>query len=141
MYIPVGMHPTHLNDECRRQFKLQHPDWPYMTPEQLRTTQQTFKRAFMTLAISQRVIANSSAVRVRTMKPLTQAQIDAIKPRLVRDGIPVRFQEHGQTCNIETGQKQAKGINVIHQLVYWNFTKEVAREIAGLTGTKPIFSE
>ena len=75
------------------------------------------------------------------MIPLTQEQIDQIKPQLVRNGIPVRFQDAGQTCNIETGAKQRKGINVIHQLVYWNFTKEVAKQIAEWTQTKPIFSE
>lgn len=77
------------------------------------------------------------------MTPLTQEQIDVIKPKLVKssEGIPVRFQENGQTCNVETGKKQTKGINVIHQLVYWNFTKEVALEVAKLTGTKAVFSE
>ena len=77
------------------------------------------------------------------MTALTQEQIDVIKPKLVRssEATPVRFQENGQTCNIETGAKQPKGINVIHQLVYWNFTKEVAKEVALLTGTKPVFSE
>jgi Flp pilus assembly protein TadG len=78
---------------------------------------------------------------MNNMKPLTQEQIDQIRPKLIKDGIPVRFQENGQTCNIETGAKQPKGINVMYQLVYWNFTKEVAKEIAKLTGTKLIFSE
>lgn len=77
------------------------------------------------------------------MTPLTQEQIDTIKPKLVpsKEATPVRFQFNGQTCNIESGQMQRKGINVIHQLVYWNFTKEVAKEVAGMTGTKAIFSE
>jgi hypothetical protein len=77
------------------------------------------------------------------MTSLTQEQIDKIKPRLVpfKDGVPVRFFFNGQTCNIETGAKQRKGINVIHQFIYWNFTKEVAKEIAEMTGTKPVFSE
>ena len=77
------------------------------------------------------------------MTPLTQEQIDKIKPKLVpsQQATPVRFQFSGQTCNIESGQMQRKGINVIHQLVYWNFTKEVAKEVAEMTGTKAVFSE
>ena len=75
------------------------------------------------------------------MKPLTTAEIALFRSKLVKNGVPVRFQENGQTCNLETGEKQPKGINVIHQLVYWNFTKEDAKTIAELTGTKPVFSE
>ena len=73
------------------------------------------------------------------MTKLTQEQIDAL--RLVPNGTPVRFQENGQTCNISTGEKLPKGVNVMYQQVYWRFTRETALEIAKLTGTKAVFSE
>jgi hypothetical protein len=75
------------------------------------------------------------------MIPLTKEQQKRIKPLLIPNGVPVRFQEDGQTCDIVTGQKQKKGITVIYQLVYWHFTKELAKEIAKLTGTKAVFDE
>lgn len=75
------------------------------------------------------------------MRALTAEEISAIKPKLVRNGVPVRFMHEGCACNIETGAKQPKGINVIYQWHWWNFTREVAKEVAQLTGTKPIFSE
>lgn len=75
------------------------------------------------------------------MTPLTKKQILHFAKRLTREGTPVRFQEGGQTVNIVTGEKQPKGINVIHQLTYWNFDRETAREIAKATGTKAVFSK
>lgn len=60
---------------------------------------------------------------------------------MVKNGHPVRFMHEGCSVNIETGIKCARGCNVIHQLVYWNFTKETAKKIATLTETKTVFDK
>ncbi len=75
---------------------------------------------------------------------LTHDKVLHYKALQVRTGAtPVRFHFHGQALSVETGQLQPKGINVIHQRVYWNFTKDVAKEIAKELGpdVKPVFSE
>jgi hypothetical protein len=76
------------------------------------------------------------------MTILTREQIESIKSRMVPmgEGIPVRFLEDGCAVSISTGDKCRKGSNVIHHPVYWTFTKELAQEIASLTGTKPVWS-
>lgn len=76
------------------------------------------------------------------MTILTQEQTDLIKSRMVPmgEGVPVRFLEDGCAVSISTGQKCRKGSNVIHHPVYWTFTKELAKEIAAMTGTKPVWS-
>ena len=75
------------------------------------------------------------------MKTLTKKQIDEYSKRLVENGIPTRFMEGGQACNIITGDKSRKGTNVINQKAYWNLPKELALEIAEVTGTKAVFSD
>ena len=75
------------------------------------------------------------------MKTLNKQQIDHFVSKMTDKGIPVRFQANGQTVNVITGDKQPKGINIIHQQVYWNFDRETAKEIAKLTDTKAIFSK
>lgn len=75
------------------------------------------------------------------MRALTPEEIAEIKLEMVQKGRPVRFQDGGQTISITTGEKQPKGINVIHQIHYWNFTEETSKKIAALTGTKPVFSD
>lgn len=72
---------------------------------------------------------------------LTDQQIGELRDELVPDGVPVRFQIDGQTVNIFTGERQPKGINVIHQLHYWHFTRPTAEKIAQWLGAKAIFSE
>lgn len=72
---------------------------------------------------------------------LTEAQIAEVKSEMVKNGTPVRFQINGQTLNLTTGELQPRGINVLYQLVYWNFTKETAKKIAGWTNSKPVFSD
>ena len=39
------------------------------------------------------------------------------------------------------GNLQPKGINVIHQNFYWNFTRATAKKIAAALNVKAIFSE
>lgn len=75
------------------------------------------------------------------MKTLNKQQIDHFTSKMINNGNPVRFQDNGQAVNVITGDKQPKGINIIHQHVYWNFDKKTAKEIAKITGTKAIFSE
>jgi hypothetical protein len=72
---------------------------------------------------------------------LTPAQIDEVKKELVKDGHPVRFLYNGQALNIETGEVCSKGCNIFYQIVYWNFTKETAKKIAGWLGVKAVFDE
>lgn len=75
------------------------------------------------------------------MVKLTEEQIKEVQNEQVQDGVPVRFQINGQTLNIVTGDLQARGINVMYQIVYWNFTKETSQKIANWLGAKAIFSE
>jgi hypothetical protein len=76
------------------------------------------------------------------MTTMTPEQVQEVKNEMVPQGIPVRFQIDGATvANLTTGQMHRKGINVIHQTVYWSFTKETAKKIAGWIGAKPIFVE
>jgi hypothetical protein len=74
---------------------------------------------------------------------LSPQDIEYFKWRMVPDGTPVRFLYRGQCLNILTGALQKKGINVIFQRHYWNFTKETAKEIALRLGrdVQPVFSE
>jgi len=72
---------------------------------------------------------------------LTPEQIDEIRAEMVPNGTPVRFQIGGQTLDISTGRLQPKGINVIHQIHYWKFTKDTSEKIAKWVGAKPIYSD
>lgn len=72
---------------------------------------------------------------------LKEDQIAEVKKEMVQMGVPVRFQVDGQTVNLTTGERQQRGINVIHQVVYWNFTRETANKIAGWIGAKAVFSD
>lgn len=72
---------------------------------------------------------------------LTPKQIAEIKSEMIPSGTPVRFQVAGQTLDICTGQLQKKGINVIHQIHYWCFSKETSLKIANWLSASPIFSE
>ncbi len=66
---------------------------------------------------------------------LSGEQILRFQFQMVAKGTPVRFLYRGQCLNIVTGDLQAKGINVIHQWHYWNFTAATAREIVEALGT------
>lgn len=74
---------------------------------------------------------------------LTDAEIEEITKEMVpfTEGVPVRFMHEGRNFNVTTGHLQKKGINVIHQTFYWRFTRETAKKIAELTGTKADFSK
>jgi hypothetical protein len=65
---------------------------------------------------------------------LNSEQIQIFKAQMVDRGTPVRFLYRGQCLDIATGELQAKGINVIHQLHYWNFTAATALAIAKALG-------
>jgi hypothetical protein len=70
---------------------------------------------------------------------LSKEQIEKYKKKMVKNGTPARFLYNGQNLNIVTGETLKKGINVMHQLVYWNFDKATAKEIAKELGVKVEF--
>lgn len=71
---------------------------------------------------------------------LTDEQVAEVKAEMVPNGVPVRFQIDGRTVqNLRTLLLHDKGINVIHQTVYWCFTRDTARKIAGWIGANPVF--
>jgi hypothetical protein len=74
---------------------------------------------------------------------LTPEDVMYFKGLMVSHGIPVRFLYRGQCLNILTGELQKKGINVIFQRHYWNFTRETAKEIVLRLGqdVRAVFSE
>lgn len=72
---------------------------------------------------------------------LNENQIAHFKAALVNPGVPVRFLHNGGALNIMTGHVQPRGINVIYQRVYWNFSRETALEIAKLLNVRAVFSE
>lgn len=72
---------------------------------------------------------------------LTPEQVKEIQGEMVRDGVPVRFMKGGESMDIVTGKTTPKGTNVMYQMVYWNFTKDTAKKIAGWLGVKPVFSK
>jgi hypothetical protein len=57
------------------------------------------------------------------------------------EATPVRFLKNGRCLILESGELMKAGINVIHQQVYWNFTRETAKKIATWLDCKPVFSE
>lgn len=67
---------------------------------------------------------------------LSPEQIAEIRDELVPNGTPVRFQIGGQTLDICTGRLQRKGINVIHQIHYWKFSKNTSEKISQWLGGK-----
>ena len=73
----------------------------------------------------------------------TSGQIEALRGEMVPcpQATPVRFQYNGQTLFLLSGNLQPKGINVIHQNFYWNFTRATAEKIAAALNVKAIFSE
>ncbi len=73
------------------------------------------------------------------MRALSKEEKDRLASELVSKGEPVRFLSGGCACDISTGHICKKGTNVINQPVYWRFSKELALEIANLTGTKAVF--
>jgi len=72
---------------------------------------------------------------------LTRAQIEEVKAEQVSNGVPVRFMRGGEAINIVTGEGSGKGVNIMHQRVYWNFTKETSQKIARLLGARAVFSK
>lgn len=72
---------------------------------------------------------------------LNQEQIDELRTELVNDGVPVRFLYNGQALDIISGELSPKGSNVMHHPVYWKFTMDTAKKIAGWLGVKAVFSE
>ena len=74
-------------------------------------------------------------------KKLTKKQEAEVIREMVKVGVPVRFMIGGQVLNILTGELQPKGGNVMHNWVFWNFTKETSKKIAKWLGAKPVFSK
>lgn len=72
---------------------------------------------------------------------LTPDQVKEVKAEMVKNGVPVRFMKNGASLNIVTGETTSKGANIMYQVVYWNFTRETAKKIAGWLGVRTEFSE
>lgn len=72
---------------------------------------------------------------------LNPKQVEEVKAEMVKNGVPVRFMYNGQNLDINTGELLSKGINVIHQVVYWNFTKETAKKIEKMLNVKAVWSD
>jgi len=47
-----------------------------------------------------------------------------------------RFLYKGRNLSIISGELQKAGINVMHQVCYWNFTEDTAREILAVLRAK-----
>lgn len=78
------------------------------------------------------------------MKHLTPEQIAEIRSEMVTltGGVPVRFLVNGCcVSNLETGETSSRGSNVIYHQVYWGFTRETSKKIAGWLGANAVFSE
>lgn len=75
------------------------------------------------------------------MPALNEEQVQEARSEMIRDGVPVRFLLDGRNLDIITGDLQPKGTNVIHQIVYWNFSRETSKKIAAWLGCTVIFSE
>ncbi len=86
-------------------------------------------------------IGEAGVFKIASIFMLTPEQVIIVKKQMVQNGVPVRFQINGQTMNISTGELQPKGINIINQLVYWNFSKDTSKQIAEWLYCKAVFSE
>ncbi len=53
----------------------------------------------------------------------------------------VRFLVDGCNLQIGTGYLSPRGVNVLHQTCYWNFSEETSRKIAEWLGAKAVFSD
>ncbi len=74
---------------------------------------------------------------------LTLEQVERFSALSVpdREATPCRFLIEGRSMNIVSGEVLGRGVHVIHQIVYWNFTRATAREIAALLGCKVVFDK
>ncbi len=75
---------------------------------------------------------------------LTQEQVMELKGEMVsaKEAQIVRFLYNGQNLNLITGELMSKGVNVMNQVVYWNFNKATIDKILKyLPGVKAVFSE
>ena len=73
---------------------------------------------------------------------LSKEQIEEVRGEMKNSGgVPVRFMSGGESMDIITGKKTGKGVNVMHQLVYWNFPKETSKKIAKWLGVRAEFSK
>lgn len=70
---------------------------------------------------------------------LSPEQHAEIKKEVVGQGVPVRFMVKGRALNITTGELTQKFVNVIHQITYWNFTKDTAKKIGEWLGARPVW--
>jgi len=65
---------------------------------------------------------------------LTKEQADEVRSEMIGNGVPVRFLYKGCNLSIQSGNTLRKGVNVMHQVVYWNFTNETIDKIEGYLG-------
>ncbi len=85
-------------------------------------------------------LAELRALRTAGGPKLDKDQLAEAKSEMVKDGVPVRFMSGGASLDIVTGEVVKKGANVMHQIVYWNFTKATANKIAKWLGVRAAFS-
>lgn len=71
---------------------------------------------------------------LQTGPKLSDDRVEFYKGKMVDNGVPVRFMYKGQNLRTTTGELLQKGVNVIHQYVYWCFDKKTAQDIAGELG-------
>jgi len=58
------------------------------------------------------------------IEPLTEKQMEKLPKNINAEANAVRFMTNGQAIDICTGYLYPKGINVIHQIMYWHRPKE-----------------
>jgi hypothetical protein len=78
---------------------------------------------------------------METGPKLTDEQVDKYVAQMVKNGVPVRFLYNGQALSIQSGELAPKGSNVMYHPVYWNFTRETAKEIAEDLGVRAVFDK
>lgn len=72
------------------------------------------------------------------MQALTTEQMETIAT--VKAGDPVRFMHDGRSVDIVTGEYASeRHANVMYQRFYWHLSRDTARLIAKLTGTRAAF--
>jgi hypothetical protein len=88
-------------------------------------------------------MSEQSPLGPKLLDVFTPEQIEQLRTEMVpcSQAEIVRFLLNGQALSIETGHLQPKGINIIHQVHYWNFTKATAEKIAHALCVKAVFSE
>jgi hypothetical protein len=96
-----------------------------------------------TTAVPDMPVTTENELGPKVSDVLSEEEIEAIKASMVswKDTVPVRFMYKGRNLNISSGRLMPKGINVIHQIHYWNFPRDTAKRIAKALQVQAVFSE